>query len=52
LDVAQAGYGNLDQQIAYGDNEGWEQQELALLTVGVPTVRLSRVAEVVNRTVA
>jgi hypothetical protein len=52
LDVAQAGYDNLVQRIVYDADDGWEQQELALLTVGAPTIKLSRLAEVVERMVA
>lgn len=48
LDVSQAGYENLIQRIVYDDDEGWEQQELALLNVGAPTVKMSRVEEVVD----
>ena len=52
LDVAQAGHADLIQRIVYDSDEDWEQQELALLAVGAPTVRLSRVEEVVERMVA
>jgi len=52
LDVAQAGHENLVQRIVYDADDGWEQQELALLAVGAPTIRLSRLAEVVERMVA
>lgn len=52
LDVAQAGHSGLIQRIVYDDDEGWEQQELALLTVGAPIVKLSRLTEVVDRMAA
>jgi hypothetical protein len=52
LDVSQAGYEGLIQRIVYDDDEGWEQQELALLTVGAPIVKLSRLTEVVDRMAA
>lgn len=48
LDVSQAGHENLIQRIIYDDGEGWEQQELALLNVGAPTIKMSRVEEVVD----
>ena len=52
LDVKQANHEGLVQRIVYDNEEGWEQQELALLSVGAPTVSLSRVEEVVDRMAA
>jgi hypothetical protein len=52
LDVAQAGHQGLIQRIVYDEDDGWEQQELALLTVGAPIVKLSRLTEVVDRMAA
>ena len=52
MDVAQAGHEDLIQRIVYDDADDWEQQELALLTVGAPTIKLSRVVDVVRRMVA
>lgn len=52
LDVAQAHHENLLQRIVYDESENWEQQELALLSVGAPTIKISRVEEVVDRMVA
>ena len=52
LDVAQAGHENRVQRIVDDADDGWEQQELSLLAVGAPTIRLSRLAEVVERMVA
>ncbi len=52
LDVAQAGHQSLIQRIIYDDDEGWEQQELALLSVGAPTIKISKVEEVVDRLAA
>lgn len=52
LDVSQAGHSGLIQRIVYDDDEGWEQQELALLTVGAPIIKLSRLTDVVDRMAA
>lgn len=52
LDVAQAHHENLVQRIVYDETENWEQQELALLSVGAPTIKISRVEEVVDRMAA
>lgn len=52
LDVAQAHHENLLQRIVYDESENWEQQELALLSVGAPTIKISRVEEVVDRMAA
>lgn len=52
LDVAQANHENLIQRIVYEESDGWEQQELALLSVGAPTIKMSRVEEVVDRMAA
>lgn len=52
LDVAQARHENLVQRIVYDDSDNWEQQELALLSVGAPTIKISIVEEVVDRMAA
>lgn len=52
LDVAQANHEALIQRIIYDESDGWEQQELALLSVGAPTIKMSRVEEVVDRMAA
>jgi hypothetical protein len=52
LDVARARHEGVIQRIVYDEDDGWEQQELALLAVGAPTVKISRLAEVVDRMAA
>lgn len=52
LDVRQANHQGIEQRIVYDNSEGWEQQELSLLSVGAPTVSLSRVSEVIDRMAA
>lgn len=49
IDVARARHENLLQHIVYDDSEDWSSAELALLTVGAPTVAFSRVDQVVER---
>ncbi len=52
LDVAHARHQNIVQRIVYDESENWEQQELALLSVGAPTIKISKVEEVVDRMAA
>lgn len=52
LDVARARHKGVIQRIVYDEQDGWEQQELALLAVGAPTVKISRLTEVVDRMAA
>jgi len=52
LDVAQANHQNLIQRIVYDEEDGWEQQELALLSVGAPAIKMSMVEKVVDRMAA
>ena len=52
LDVSRAKHEGVIQRIVYDENDGWEQQDLSLLTVGASTIKLSRLTEVVNRMAA
>jgi len=52
IDVARAKHKNLAQHIVYDDAEDWTEAELALLTVGAPSVAYSNVDALVERLVA
>ena len=52
LDVAQARHLMLVQHIVYDDDENWEQQELALLSVGASAIPFSKVSGLVDRMAA
>ena len=52
IDVSRANHKDLIQHIVYDDTEDWTQSELALLTVGAPTIAYSNVGEVVERLAA
>lgn len=49
LDVANAGYNDIEQRIIYDDQENWRAEDLNLLAVGSPVVAFSRAPEVLQR---